>query len=103
MLAIIRTGGKQYKVAEGDTLKVEKLSGETGDKVVFNEVLFVGDEENVSVGAPLVKTAKVEAKILAQGKADKVWGIKHKPKKRYKVKYGHRQLFTEVEIVKIKA
>lgn len=103
MLAIIRTGGKQYKVSEGDTLKIEKLPGEAGDKLVFDEVLFVGDEENASVGAPLVKSAKVEAKILTQGKGDKVWGIKHKPKKRYKVKYGHRQLYTEVEIVKIKA
>ena len=101
MLAIIKTGGKQYKVAEGDKIKVEKLEGEAGAKITFEEVLFVGDEKDVKVGTPLVKGAKVEAKIVKQGRHKKVWGIKHKPKKRYKVKFGHKQLFTEVEITKI--
>jgi len=103
MLAIIKTGGKQYKVAEGDKIKVEKLDGEAGAKITFEEVLFVGDEKAVKVGEPFLKGAKVEGKIVQQGRHKKVWGIKHKPKKRYKVKFGHKQLFTEVEITKISA
>jgi large subunit ribosomal protein L21 len=101
MLAIIKTGGKQYKVKVGDKIKVEKLSGEEGSKVVFEEVLFVGDENAVKVGTPTVKGAKVEAKILKTAKQKKVTGIKHKPKKRYLVKFGHRQTMSEVEITKI--
>jgi len=101
MLAIIKTGGKQYKVEKGDKIKVEKLEGKEGDKIVFSEVLFLGDEKGVKIGAPLIKSAKVEAKILKQGRNKKVWGIKHKAKKRYKVKFGHRQRFTEVEILKV--
>lgn len=101
MLAIIKTGGKQYKVSEGEKIKVEKLEGEVGAKISFEEVLLVGDEKEVRVGTPLVSGAKVEAVITKQDRANKVWGIKHKPKKRYKVKFGHRQSFTEVEISKI--
>lgn len=101
MLAVIKTGGKQYQVQEGDKIKVEKLEGEAGAKITFSEVLFVGDEKDVKVGTPLVSGAKVEATIVQQGRHKKVWGIKHKPKKRYKVKFGHRQTFTEVEITKI--
>jgi len=101
MLAVIKTGGKQYLVKKGDKIKVEKLEGEEGSKISFSEVLFLGDEKEVKVGTPFIKGAKVEAKILKQGKAKKVWGIKHKAKKRYKVKFGHRQPFTEVEIMKI--
>jgi large subunit ribosomal protein L21 len=100
MIAIIKTGGKQYLVERGDKIKVEKIEGKEGDKIIFGEVLFLGGKE-VKIGNPLVKGAVVEGKILKQGKAKKVWGIKHKPKKRYKVKFGHRQNFTEVEIVKI--
>ncbi len=101
MLAIIKTGGKQYKVSEKDKIKVEKLPGKEGDKVVFSEVLFIGDEKNVKVGAPIISGAKVEGKILKTAKGKKVVGIKFKPKKRYKVKFGHRQTMTEVEITKI--
>lgn len=101
MLAIIKTGGKQYKVSEGDKIKVEKLEGEEGSKVIFDEVLFVGDEKNVKIGEPIVKSAKVEGKILKTAKGKKVTGIKFKAKKRYKVKFGHRQTMTEVEITKI--
>ena len=101
MLAVIKTGGKQYKVEKGDKIKIEKIEGEEKDEIAFEEVLFVGDEKKVKMGDPFIKTAKVEAKILEQGKGKKVWGIKHKAKKRYKVKFGHRQFFTEVEIVKI--
>jgi len=101
MLAIIKTGGKQYKIEEGDKIKVEKLTGEAGDKITFDEVLFVGDDKKVSVGTSIVDKATVEGKILAQDRHKKVWGIKHKAKKRYKKKYGHRQAFTEIEITKV--
>jgi len=101
MIAIIKTGGKQYKIEEGDKVKVEKLTGEIGDKIIFDEVLFVGDDKAVSVGTPVLEKAKVEGKILTQDRHKKVWGIKHKAKKRYKKKFGHRQAFTEVEITKI--
>jgi len=101
MLAIIKTGGKQYKVEVGDKIKVEKLIGEEGDNIFFDEVLFVGDEKAVKVGTPAVKGAKVEATILKTSKQKKVVGIKHKAKKRYKVKFGHRQTMTEVKITKI--
>ncbi len=101
MLAIIKTGGKQYKIGEGNKIKIEKIEGQEGDVVVFSEVLFIGDEKSVQVGAPMLKDAKVEGKILSQEKDKKVWGIKHKPKKRYKVKFGHRQQITVVEITKI--
>lgn len=101
MLAIIKTGGKQYKVSEGDKIKVEKLDGEVGAKVTFEEVLFLGDEKAVKVGSPTVAGAKVEGKILKTAPGKKVVGIKFKPKKRYKVKFGHRQTLTMVEITKI--
>ena len=101
MLAIIKTGGKQYKVAAGDKIKVEKLEGEEGSKVVFSEVLFLGDEKGVKIGVPLVKDAKVEGTILKTAKSKKVVGVKFKPKKRYNVKFGHRQTLTEVEITKV--
>lgn len=101
MLAIIRTGGKQYKIKEGDKIKIEKIEGKEGDNVKFPEVLFLGDEKSAKIGAPVLKDGKVEGKILAQAKDKKVWGIKHKAKKRYKVKFGHRQNITEVEITKV--
>jgi large subunit ribosomal protein L21 len=101
MLAVIKTGGKQYLVKKGDKIKIEKLEGESGNKIEFSEILFLGDEKEVKVGTPFLKDVKIEGKILRQGKAKKVTGVKHKAKKRYKVKFGHRQNFTEVEIVKI--
>ena len=100
MFAVIKTGGKQYLVKKGDKIQVEKLEGKIGDKITFAEVLFLDDKE-VKIGNPILKGAVVEGKILKQGKGKKVWGIKHKPKKRYKVKFGHRQQVTEVEIGKI--
>jgi large subunit ribosomal protein L21 len=103
MIAIIQTGGKQYQVAEGDRLRVEKLEGEVGAKLSLAEVLLVGDEKDVQVGAPFVSGAAVEATILKHGQGKKVTGIKYKPKKRSKVKFGHRQLFTEIEVTAIKA
>jgi large subunit ribosomal protein L21 len=101
MLAIIKTGGKQYKVKVGDKIKIEKLAGEEGEKVTFSEVLFWGNGSEIKVGKPLIKGAKVEGTILKTAKDKKVVGIKHKAKKRYKVKFGHRQILTEVEITKI--
>lgn len=101
MLAVIKTGGKQYKVKEGDKVKVEKLDGKEGDKVIFSEVLFLGDENEAKVGAPFIGGASVQGKIIKTAKGKKVVGIKFKPKKRYKVKFGHRQTMTEVEIIKI--
>lgn len=101
MLAIIKTGGKQYKVAVGDKIKVEKLEGEAGTEIVFSEVLFVGDEKDVKVGTPFLEGAQVTGKIIETAKGKKVVGMKFKAKKRYRVKFGHRQTMTEVEITKI--
>ena len=100
MLAVIKTGGKQYKVKVGDKIKVEKLDGKEGDKITFEEVLLVENEKGIEVGMPFLKS-KVEGKILKTFKDKKVTGIKFKAKKRYKVKFGHRQTLTEVEITKI--
>ncbi len=102
MIAIIKTGGKQYKVAVGSRIKVEKLEAEVGSTLTF-ETLFVGDEKAVEVGTPVLEKAVVEGKVLDQDRHDKVKGIKHKPKKRYLVRFGHRQPYTEVEITKISA
>lgn len=101
MLAIIKTGGKQYIVSPGDKIKIEKIEAKEGDKVVFDQVLLLEKGRTVSIGTPFVEKAKVEGKILKQGKGKKVVIFKHKPKKRYMKKTGHRQPFTEVEIVKI--
>jgi large subunit ribosomal protein L21 len=102
MYAIIRTGGKQYKVEEGINLVVEKLSGaEANQEVVLGEVLLLASGEKVVVGRPLVKGSKVIAKVIAQKRAPKVLVFKKKPKKGYKKLQGHRQYVTELEITKI--
>ncbi len=100
-LAVIKTGGKQYIVKVGDKIRIEKLEIEEGGKIAFEEVLLLEDEKGVEVGTPFIKTAKVEGKVLRTFKNKKVTGIKFKAKKRYKVKFGHRQTLTEVEITKI--
>lgn len=100
MYAIIATGGKQYKVAEGDVVRVEKLEAAEGDKVVFDQVLMLGGEETV-IGAPVVDGAKVSATVTGIGKGEKVIVYKYKRKTGYHNKNGHRQLFTEVKIDKI--
>lgn len=97
MYAIIETGGKQYIVEAGDKIKVEKLDAKEGDKVTFDKVLFVSGDD-AKVGAPFVDGAKVEAKVLAQGKAKKVVVYKYKSKKNERKKNGHRQPYTLVEI-----
>ena len=102
MLAVIKTGGKQYIVKPGDKLKVEKLVEKEGSAISFSEVLLVEKSKKLQVGTPQVKEAKVEAKILKHGKGDKVIVFKYKPKKRYSRKLGHRQPYTEIEITGIK-
>jgi len=101
MLAIIRTGNKQFVVKPGDKIKVEKLDKKEGEEFAFSDVLLVDDNGKTEVGKPNVK-AEVKAKVLKQGKEDKVIIYKYKPKKREATKTGHRQLFTEVEILSIK-
>lgn len=103
MLAVIKTGGKQYKVSPGQKIKIEKLKEQEGNEVVFNEVLLVQDDKNLAIGTPLVEKAKVVGKVLKQDRYEKVVIFKYKPKKRYKVKKGHRQPYTEIEILKIEA
>lgn len=102
MLAIIKTGGKQYLVQPGDKIKVDLLDKKAGENISFADVLLVEKNNKVQIGNPIVKGAEVEAKILNHGKADKIIVFKYKAKKRYKKKQGHRQQFTEVEITGIK-
>lgn len=99
--AVIKTGGKQYRVSEGDKINVEKLDAQEGKALVFDEILLINDKDKVSVGMPHVKGAKVEARVLEQGRADKVIVFRYHPKTRYRKKKGHRQPFTRLEIVKI--
>ena len=103
MYAIVKTGGKQYKVAEGDVLFVEKLEANEGDVVTLDQVLAVAGENGLTVGAPVVEGATVTAKVLAQGKAKKVIVYKYKAKKDYRRKQGHRQPYTKIVIEKINA
>ena len=103
MYAVIKSAGNQYKFAEGETLKIEKLEVEPGKKVTFKEVLMIADGENVQVGSPLVEKASVEAKVVSQGKGKKVNILKFKRRKHSMKQQGHRQLFTEIKIGKIKA
>lgn len=104
MIAVIKTGGKQYKVSEKDKIKVEKMDIDEGKNVAFDQVLMVSDDKgkDVKIGAPTVSGAKVKARVLKQGRARKVEVVKYKSKTRYKRTAGHRQHFTEVEILEIK-
>ncbi len=101
MKAIIVTGGKQYTVAEGDVLFIEKLNAEAEQTVKFDQVLAVLDGENSKVGTPVVEGAAVEAKVVKNGKGKKITVFKYKSKKNEKKKIGHRQPYTKVEITKI--
>jgi large subunit ribosomal protein L21 len=103
MYAVIKTGGKQYKVAEGDVLKVEKLNAEVETTVELTEVLLVANGGDVKVGTPVVEGAKVVAEVLAQGRGKKVVNFKYKPKTGYHKKKGHRQSYTEIKITSINA
>lgn len=101
MYAIIKTGGKQYKVAEGDEVIVEKLEVAEGDSVTFEEVLTIVDGENVKIGTPKVEGAKVTGKVVKNGKGPKIRIFKFKHKTNYRRRQGHRQPFTKVKIEKI--
>jgi len=103
--AVIKTGGKQYKIATGSKIVVEKLDYPTGEEFDFDQVLMVGDteSEDAKIGQPLVPGAKVRARVLAQGRADKKIVFKYHSKTRYKKKKGHRQPQTQVEILEIAA
>ena len=103
MLAVIKTGGKQYLVSPGDKIKIEKLNKKEGSEVTFSDVLLLEKNKKVDIGTPFVKGVKVVGKVLKQGKDKKVIIFKYKPKKRYKVKKGHRQPFSQVEILKIES
>jgi large subunit ribosomal protein L21 len=103
MYAIVETGGKQYKVSEGDQLFIEKLAVEVGAEVTFDKVLFVSKDGGVVVGSPLVAGATVTATVVKHGKAKKIIVFKYKSKKNYRRKQGHRQPYTKVQIEKINA
>ena len=99
--AIIRTGGKQYRVSPGDVIRIEKLPGEPGAPVEFMEVLMASDEGAVRLGTPLVPGARVTAEVVRQGKAKKILVFKKKKRKNYRRHHGHRQLFTAVRVTQI--
>lgn len=103
MYAIIETGGKQYRVQEGDVVFIEKLAAEEGSAVTFDKVLVVSNEGTVNIGSPVVEGASVSAKVLNHGKDKKIIVFKYKPKKGYRKRQGHRQPFTKVQIEKINA
>ena len=99
--AIVQTGGKQYRVKPGDTIAVEKLAADEGSTVELDRVLLVAQDSGVQVGQPTVEGAKVVAEVATQGRADKIIVFKYKPKVRYQVKRGHRQLLTQLSIKEI--
>jgi large subunit ribosomal protein L21 len=101
MYAIIETGGKQYRVSEGDVIRVEKLCAQEGETVELDRVLAVSDGEKLMVGQPVLENAKVTATVLKHGKGKKIIVFKYKPKKNYRRKKGHRQPYTEIKIEKI--
>ncbi len=103
MYAIVATGGKQYRVKEGEKLRVEKLSADAGEKVELENVLLVGEGEDIKIGAPYLDGAKVTATVVANGRGDKVKIVKFRRRKHSRRTMGHRQSYTEIEITSIKA
>jgi len=103
MYAVIKTGGKQYRVASGDTLKIETLVADVGSTVSFDEVLLVGQGDSVKVGAPTISGGSVKAEVVAHGRGDKIRIVKHRRRKHYHKEQGHRQNFTQVKITEIVA
>lgn len=101
MYAIIQTGGKQYRVSEGDVLSIEKLTAAEGEEVVFDQVLTVVSDSDIKIGKPVVEGAKVTAKVVEHGKGKKILVFKYKAKSNYRKRQGHRQPYTKVEISKI--
>jgi large subunit ribosomal protein L21 len=103
MYAVIKTGGKQYRVSAGEKIKVEQIPADIGQEIILDQVLMVGSGESVKVGAPLVDGAKVTAKVVAHGRGEKVRIFKMRRRKHYQKRQGHRQNFTEIEISAINA
>lgn len=101
MYAVIKTGGKQYKVQEGDTVRTEKLEGEVGSEIELEEVLMLVDGDQVEVGSPAIEGAKVAAEISAHGRADKIEIVKFLRRKHHRKQMGHRQAFTDLKVTKI--
>lgn len=101
MYAVIRTGGKQYRVSEGDLVRVEKLPGDPGSQVQLDEVLLIRGDDSITVGKPTVAGASVSGVIVEQGKAKKIRGFKYKRRKSYRRRWGHRQQYTAVRIQSI--
>jgi large subunit ribosomal protein L21 len=101
MYAVIKTGGKQYRVSAGEKLKVEQLAADIGSEIVLNEVLMVGNGESITMGAPLIAGATVTAKVVAHGRGEKVSIFKMRRRKHYRKSQGHRQNYTEIEILGI--
>jgi large subunit ribosomal protein L21 len=102
-LAVIKTGGKQYLVSPGQKIKIEKIDKKEGSEIIFSEVLLLEKDKKTKIGTPTIKGAKVMGKIIRQGKGKKVIVFKYKRKTRYKIKKGHCQPFTEIEITKIES
>jgi large subunit ribosomal protein L21 len=102
MYAVFQTGGKQYKASQGDLVRVERLNGKVGDKVLINEVLMVAGDKGIQVGTPLLAKAQVVGKIVEHGRNRKITVFKHKRRKGYRRKTGHRQTFTCIKIDRIK-
>ena len=103
MYAVVSSGGKQYKVQEGEILRVEKIPGDVGSSITFDQVLMVADGDKVNIGQPVLDDALVEGHIVEQGKGKKIIVFKYKRRKRYRRKQGHRQQFTAVQIDQIEA
>jgi len=103
MYAVVKTGGKQYRVAAGEKIKVEQITADVGAEIVLNEILAVGIGSELKVGTPLVSGAAVTAKVVSQGRGDKVRIFKMRRRKHYQKRQGHRQYFTELEISAIQA
>ena len=103
MYAVIKTGGKQYRVNQGDKLKIEKIVGDVGANVILDQILTVVDGDNVTIGSPIVRGASVTATVVSHGRLDKVTIFKMRRRKHYRKSQGHRQSFTEIQIDKISA
>ncbi|MGH8671947.1 MAG: 50S ribosomal protein L21 [Burkholderiales bacterium] len=103
MYAVIKTGGKQYRVSAGDKLRIEQIAAQAGSTVIFDQILLVGDGDAVSLGTPMLATAKVNATILGHGRGDKIRVFKMKRRKNYRRTLGHRQNYTEIRVDAISA
>ena len=101
MYAVIKTGGKQYRVAAGEKIKIEQIPADVGTEITIDQILMVGEGESVKIGAPLVAGASVSATVLSQGRHDKVRIFKMRRRKHYQKRQGHRQNYTELQIVSI--